>query len=232
MSLGLQEGRERHRRQRRLKSLLVVAALIGIGFFAYATGAKIAERELARLNDEIVRRDAALAESEAAKQHLRAALAAAERRAAQWQPLVPANHEVEPPQARPADRIEARIEPAIRTALPTPDCTAKPTTKRFLVQTPLSTGAHSAVGFAKRAITVTAQGQSATDARGNPEAWFDPDKPVTVNLTQIGGESAKLQGVLPLEHALAVGGIQHRFSVAKGSNRGFAYVTWNRCAEP
>ena len=56
MSLGLREGRSRRRRQIRLRLLkwgAALAAVVIAGVYAYETGNRLAEREVARLEEEI-----------------------------------------------------------------------------------------------------------------------------------------------------------------------------------
>ena len=59
--------------------------------------------------------------------------------------------------------------------------------------------------------------RSLDPAREQPEAWFDPAKPVTVFFTRLGGETTSTVGVLPLHHAVVVGDLEYRFSVVAGS---------------
>src|SRR3546814_9216478 len=85
-------------------------------------------------------------------------------------------------------------------------CDGEPDTKRFIVSTELqSGGANDAVSFGERAITVTAVGAAARNANGNLEAWYDPQKPVTVTFTQLGGKTIQADGMLPLHHSVEIG---------------------------
>src|SRR3546814_13154121 len=75
-------------------------------------------------------------------------------------------------------------------------CDGEPETKRFIVTTELqSGGANDAVSFGDRAITVTAVGAPARNAGGDLEAWFDPQQPVTVTFTQLGGKTVSAEEI-------------------------------------
>ena len=87
------------------------------------------------------------------------------------------------------------------------------------------------MSFAENTITVTAEGRSATDEAGNPEAWFDPVHPITLSFTDIGGERADIKGTLPLHHAMVRGDTEYRFTVVTG-DRAFVEVTAEGCAYP
>lgn len=103
--------------------------------------------------------------------------------------------------------------------------------KRFIVRTPLHSGANDSVDFGGGAVTVTAKGNSAADANGNPEAWFDPAAPVTLRATLIDGSASEATGMLPLNHAVVAGDREHRFAVTAGAT-GFVNVAGETCAYP
>ncbi len=111
------------------------------------------------------------------------------------------------------------------------DCKGEPATRRFLVKTPIYQGANDSVNFAANTITVTASGVSATDDAGNPEAWFDPALPITVQFAELGGGQSDVQGILPLHHSLVINDREHKFSIVAGA-RGFANVTGDECRYP
>src|SRR5690606_18002201 len=112
------------------------------------------------------------------------------------------------------------------------NCDGEPDTKRFIVTTELqSGGANDAVSFGDRSITVTAVGAAARDANGNLEAWYDPQKPVTMTFTQLGGTTIQAEGPLPLHHSVVAGDSEYRFTALPGA-RGFLTVTADRCDYP
>jgi hypothetical protein len=111
-------------------------------------------------------------------------------------------------------------------------CDEQPETKRFIVTTELqNAGANDAVSFGDRAITVTAVGAAARDSGGNLEAWYDPQKPVSMTFTQLGGKTVSTEGALPLHYSVVAGDDEFRFTALPGA-RGFLTVTADRCDYP
>lgn len=242
MSLGLRESRNRRRRRfwvSAAKFLLVLGGIGALGFYAYNTGSTLAEHDVTVLREEIgqltTTNQTLLSENES----LKAELAAANRQAASWQ----SRYEREVPtgeikritdlvaeKARAGvalDRLAFLVDAAGNLGA----CDNQPATKRFIVPTPLYSGANSSVGFADGAVTVTAEGQSAVNESGQTEAWFDPAQPVTLRFTQLGGETSAVTGVLPLYHSVLVGESEYRFTAVAG-DRGFLNVTGDRCKFP
>ena len=103
--------------------------------------------------------------------------------------------------------------------------------KRFLVKTPLHSGANTVVSFASDAIVVTGTGASAKTSDGLPQAWFDPVEPVTVQIVPINGRTVELVGTLPLQGSVVQGGLEHRFQLRAGAT-GFIQVAAESCAYP
>ena len=243
MSLGLSESKNRRRRQRRLrmaKWLFVLAVLFGAGLFAYQTGSWLARQEVIRLEEQIEGLQATIDDLREDKRALETRLEEAKARATNWRE----RYEAEVPEGTRKellDLVQTRLEAGVAAdrlafviseAANERQCDAGPATKRFLVQTPLSTGANGSVSFADGTVTVTAQGASATDAQGNPEAWYDPAEPVTARFTRPGGDASEASGKLPLHHSVVVDGSEHRFTLVDAEARGFVNVTWERCAYP
>lgn len=104
-------------------------------------------------------------------------------------------------------------------------------TRRFILQTPTTSGANDSVGFAEGFLTVTGTGMSKLTADGNPEAWFDPAQPVTIFFTHLGGEWTDVTGILPLHHSVVVNQTIQRFTII-ASERSFVNVTALVCAYP
>ncbi len=125
-----------------------------------------------------------------------------------------------------------RLAQVIGAAQIDPGCAPEVITRRFLVQTPFSSGANAAVTFAGNAITVTGSGERARDAAGNPEQWFDPAAPVRIAFTAPGGAQSVAEGLLPLHHAVAIGDRAHNFTIAAADTRGFVNVTEQVCDYP
>ncbi len=103
--------------------------------------------------------------------------------------------------------------------------------KRFMLSTPLNQGTNSSATFGNGAVTVSGDGQTATSTEAKPEAWFDPDKPVSMKFHLIGGHVSVAEGVLPLQHAIIDDAIEHRFTIEAGP-KGFVIVTADHCDYP
>lgn len=117
----------------------------------------------------------------------------------------------------------------IRSARPPTDC-RDPDTKRFVVSTPAYNGPDSIAAVADGQVRVSAEGSSARNAQGKPEAWFDPAQSVTVTFNTPTGKDVK-KGVLPIQHSVVAGGREYRFTIEEGS-RSFAKVVFDSCAYP
>lgn len=243
MSLGLQETRHRRKRARRwalLKWLLILAALGAAFYFAYETARQLARIEVERLEDRVAELQQKLDQAAEEKSQLRAELEETRQSLQDWKE----RYRAEVPEGKPAEvlslvreRLDAgvpaeRLEFVVRKASAERSCDRGPVTKRFIVQTPLSTGAGGSVSFADGRITVTARGQSATNAQGQPEAWYDPAKPLEATFTRVGGNSETVEGNLPIHHSMVIGDHEHRFTMTESDSRAFALVTWERCAYP
>lgn len=122
-----------------------------------------------------------------------------------------------------------RLSFLIRSARPPTGCT-EPETKRFVVTTPAYKGPDSAVTVADGHVNVTAEGISAKNDKGAPEAWYDPAQSVTVKFKS-GEVTESKKGTLPLRHSVIVENREYRFTVEEGS-RSFAKVVFDSCAYP
>ena len=106
-------------------------------------------------------------------------------------------------------------------------------TRRFLVRTPVSpSGGGASVNVANGGFVVTGAGVSAVNAAGNPEAWFDPARPVRIAFASPGGDERAVEGVLPLRHSEIVGDELYNFSLTAGDSRGFVNVSEQVCDYP
>ncbi|MEQ8815084.1 MAG: hypothetical protein RLO51_19940 [Thalassobaculum sp.] len=133
------------------------------------------------------------------------------------------------------ERLQAGVSPdrlafLIKSADDPRDCEPVES-KRFLVRTPLYDGKNTVVSFADDAIVVSGSGESAKTADGLPQAWFDPQLPVTVEIKRIDGEVREVAGVLPLNGSIVQGGTEHRFQMRAGAT-GFIQIAAERCAYP
>ena len=241
MSLGL--GRAARRRQRRLRLLKwssIASVLLALGVFSYISGSTLAKQEVANLRSELDRLRKTLEAGRSESARLRVEKDQALAREAEWRQ----RYETEVPTGTTKQLLaeiraqlkkgvaDRRLAYMISAAGNTQTCSGQPVTKRFLVRTPIYGGSNDAVNFSfsDNALTVTAEGESATNSTGNPEAWFDTAKDVTVWFTEIGGKGrSRTSGRLPLHHSVIARNVEYRFSVVPGERRGFVKVTADRC---
>ncbi len=137
--------------------------------------------------------------------------------------------------ARVEEQLRAGVEPArlaflIEAAGVDTACVEAPVTKRFRPHTPISTGPVGAVRFGDR-ITVTASAESAFDAGGQREAWYDPAVPIELVFRTLDGRELRVEGTLPLAHRMLVDGLEYRFSAIAGP-ASFVEVTGQACPFP
>jgi cell division protein FtsB len=125
---------------------------------------------------------------------------------------------------------QARLAFLIDAAGQDAGCPQPPVTKRFTPRTPLGIGPVGAVRFDDR-ITVTADAESALDEQGQPEAWYDPAKPVRLAFRTLDGRELAVEGTLPLRHSVLVDGAEYRFSAIPGPTS-FVEITGQACPFP
>lgn len=126
-----------------------------------------------------------------------------------------------------------RLAHVIRSGQPPRNCT-DPETKRFMVSTPAYEGSESATSLAEGAIRISGSGTSSLNAKGEPEAWYDPTHPVKIVFTVDRDgqkETTEKKGPLPLRHTIVYNDREYRFTVAEGA-RSFAKVTFDSCDYP
>jgi hypothetical protein len=243
MSLGLHENRQRRRRRfwwGVAKWVLALVLVLAAGAYSYRIGEQLAERDVSRAQERIAQLEQEVSGLQQQSAALATDLARSREAVAAWQ----ARYEQEVPtgfvremMALVKEKLEAgadeeRLAFLVAAADQPRNCDENPETKRFIVTTELQTGgANDAVSFGERSITVTAVGQAARDASGNLEAWFDPQRPIAVTFTQLGGKTVSAEGTLPLHHAVVSGENEYRFTLLPGS-RGFLTVTADRCDYP
>ena len=241
MSIGFRDQKEARRRRWRLfRMLFSLAALVSLGVVAYQSGTVLAEREVSRLRlevDKLSKSGEALRDknAELTKQAETAALAETEWRK-RYETEVPTGGNLELltliKQQVEKGADPARIKFLVGVAANERACDGAPVTKRFLARTPLYEGANDVATFADKTIIVAAQGESATDTNGNPEAWFDRAKPILLHFIEPGGIGTQATGMLPLSHSVVRGDKEFRFSIIAAERQGFVSVTAERCAFP
>lgn len=245
MSLYQELGLRDRRRKRRVwsgvfKALFYLGIIGVLAYYSYQLGWAKAQKEIEQLQARIEGLDE---ENERlrieAEQAVTARVAAEDRATAfqrQYEEEVPQGPEKEI-MAAARDRLAAGVNPqrlafVVSVAENTEECRAEPVNKRFIVQTPLTTGSNSSIGFNDGQITVSGTGSSARTAAGAPEARFDPTEPVRIAITAIGGEDTVVEGILPLQQSVVMGDTVHHFSIAEGNSPGFVMVTERQCAYP
>ena len=242
MALGRLEP-DRPRRSplvRFFRLVMVLAVMAALALFAYQIGTADERGRQERLADETAKFTEANQQLAQANATLRSQLATAQGRLKDLEGVVGATPRISEAakvlmpaiEKKLAEGVEAKRLADVLAAVDKPrDCEA-PESKRFLVKTQLTAdGPNTAVGFANGLVTVSGQGATAKSAEGKPEAWFEPNEPITVRFTQVGGRTIEAAGKLPLHHTLSIGQNEHRFSVM-ASSRGFVQVTSERCKLP
>jgi hypothetical protein len=243
MPLSLHESRRRSRRQRRsriMTGFTILAIFAALEYAAYAAGGHLAEREVGQLRGEIdhLKQNIAMLEDRDTK--LQASVQEANAQEAYWKqmyerdvPTGPAKDLQAQVRARLAEGVlPARLSMAIGAVVNKPACEEKPITKRFIVRTPLHPGGNDSVGFADNAITVTAEGKTATTGDGAKLASFDPAQPVTVHFLTLGGRKVEASGVLPIQYSVLTDKAEYRFAFQASDARGFVTVTGDKCKAP
>lgn len=211
------------------------------GYYAYRTGTRLSEMKIESLEAQIAVMSAKAGALDRANEMDQRDLEVARALAEDWQRRYERDVAtgddkilIDALRRKLADGISHdRLEFIIGAAEERRECEDAPATKRFIVTTPLHRGDRaSAVGYNNGEIVVSAAGASMRDADGNPEAWFDPAQPVTVNLVTLSGQSIEETGVLPLYPSVILGEAEYRLSVLAGPNRGFAQVSIQKCRYP
>jgi len=230
MSLGLARRKEiQKRRAQRLWAIIrfifIMFILIGVGYFAYDTGTEIAKRDLNVWKDKYE-----LAASE--NEQLRVDMGKNEASLEQMQRLVP-NDEIrdllDVVNKKSTEGVAvSRMQNVIGGLTRNEECSDRSDVKRFIVGTLVNTQTTSTVSFERGLITISGRGSSEINENGNPEAWFDTAKPVTMTFALPGGDSQEKAGILPVYHTMVVKDQEYRFSITAG-NRSFVNVTLLKC---
>ncbi|MGB1077155.1 MAG: hypothetical protein ACPG05_02525 [Bdellovibrionales bacterium] len=131
-------------------------------------------------------------------------------------------------------RLEEGVNPerltfAIKAARPPQNCTDAQV-RRFVVSTPAYKGPDSTVEI-ENAISVSGSGASSQNEQGQPEAWYNAAKPVTITFKANTGETQTKKGALPFSDTMIVGDKEYRFTLSEGA-RSFIKVTYDRCDYP
>ncbi|HEC01417.1 MAG TPA: hypothetical protein ENI91_06970 [Sphingomonadales bacterium] len=230
MSLGLARRKELQKRRSQklwtlIKSLFFLAILIGSSYFAFDTGQKIALRNMDYSTEKFAQQESEL-------EAMRLELGNTEAELNKMQTLLP-NKEIQDLltviNQKAADGIKPpRMARLIAGLSKDETCTEPSQSKRIVIHTPVSQQQDGSVSFYRGLITITGKGSPTLNEQGNPEAWYDPTKPVTANFTLPGGESQTASGTLPLYHSVIIKDKEYRFTIISG-RRAFADITVQSC---
>lgn len=222
-----------------IKWILVFGFFVGLGVYAYYAGSNLAKHDVIVHKEKVAELEVEVADLRALNRRLERDLRTAADKVMEWEKAY--HRDVPSGELKTfLDQIGTKLDTGvsserlsfvIQQANEPRDCEPDPLAKRFIVRTPLHSGANDSVSFGQSKITVTAEGVSAVNGQGQPEAWFDKDKALTMNFTLLGGEQVKAEGLLPLHHAVIDGDAEYRFLAAPGP-RGFVVVTGQRCRYP
>jgi hypothetical protein len=236
-------GGHRRRGRRRgswvaVRFMLGLAAVATVGGYGYQLGvsanqawADRLEADLQRLQEDNLGLRDELAQMALSASSARTTLEELQRRYATEMPV----GQLAELLAQVERQLRAGVEPArlaflIDAAGQDSGCVEAPVTKRFQPRTPITTGATSAVRFGDR-ITVTGSAESALDASGQREAWYDPAGPVQLVFRTLDGHEERVDGPLPLAHRMLVDGLEYRFSAIAGPTA-FVEITGQACPFP
>ena len=239
MSLYDSDRRYRRRFWGGMLRLVLFVALIGAtAIVSYQFGIEDLESQVRGYQQEIFELENRQSQLEQETANLRVAAARAKLTVEEWERRYAAD--VPGGERRrmlelATERLQAGVSPdrlafLIKSADDPRDCEPVES-KRFLVRTPLYDGKNTVVSFADDAIVVSGSGESAKTADGLPQAWFDPQLPVSVEIKRIDGEVRQVAGVLPLNGSIVQGGTEHRFQMRAGAT-GFIQIAAEKCAYP
>ncbi len=230
---------------RGMRWLLVAAAFAAVAAASAALAYQVAASRYA-MEAERLRRDLAVAR-EASRRAVEQAAAAEQRAAMAVARSARAKQErdsavLRGDAARLLGLVEQRLADGvgpdrlafvIDAARLAPPCEDRLEIKRFQPRTPLSTSTLETATFLGDKITVTAQAAALRDEDGTLRPGFDPTQPVELRFTAIGGAIETARGVLPLGHALVLGGRELRF-LARSSDKapGRLELSMQSCAYP
>lgn len=241
MSLGRYDYERRYRRRALTgfaKVAFALGVLLAVALFAHRMGMEQVKSRDAILREEVSSLSAQKEQLQLVATQMQHAARVAEARTAEFEARLRAEvptGELAKLTQTVAERLKAGVDPTrlafvIRATENPRDC-QQPESKRLVLATPLLKTGNKSLGFANNAITVTGEGQSARNAQGQPESWFDPGQPVKIRITSLGGKETVVSGVLPLHQSVVVERNEYRFNFTAGP-RSFVDVTADRCPFP
>lgn len=241
MSYGLYDHRRRYRRRmwvRAGKFALGLIFLGGIAGFSYLVGVQQLKSREGTIQEELANATAAKDKAERRAQQLQQIAQTQEVRANELE--IRLKREVPGGDLAKITELVARklaegVNPErmafVIEQTGNPRSCARPETKRFVLPTPIYKGANTQVAFADSTIIVTGEGVPARNDGGDPEAWYDPTKPVKLRITDPTGKVDEVTGPLPLTRSVISTDKEVRLTVAAGA-RSFVEVTGEVCRFP
>ena len=218
MSLGLVRRKELQKRRAKrifalVKFILILGVFGGIGYYAYEIGISVSEENVLLWK---TRHETQLAENE----QLKIELGKNKAEVDQLSKLLP-NDEIKNLLAVVTRRANEgvdihRMETILAGISKDAKCSGETDTKRFVILTPVSTQDISTASFYRGLITLSGHGSPTINEDGNPEAWFDTTKEITISFMMPGGDNQEISGTLPLYHSIITGGSEYRFSITAG----------------
>lgn len=230
MSLGLARRKElQKRRSQRLwtfiKIILFLSIVIGASYFSFDTGQEIALRSMEYNKERFGQQSTDL-------EKMRLDLGNTEAELNKLQKLLP-NNDIQDLllviNQKSSDGISlTRMTDILNGLSNDAKCSDQSQAKRFVIMTPVSQGNDGSVSFYRGLITITGKGSPTLNEQGNPEAWYDPTKKVTIRFTLPGGDAQDAVGTLPLYHSVITQDKEYRFTIVSG-RRSFADITARIC---
>jgi hypothetical protein len=220
-------------------AVIALLALVGAGA-SYQIGRSQGRIELARLQADIAAQQELnrllSARAAAAEQGAEAAVTKAARLQQAYNSEVPRGEmrtligilERRLKEGVPADRLAFLL----REAEVARQCDPQTESKHLAVHTSAAIIPPANVTFAKDKIIITSEGAPTRRPDGTADPAFDPAKTVTLRFLRIGRDVAKVEGQLPLSHALVLGDKEYLFAAKATERTGLLEITAQTCNYP
>ena len=223
------------------KLVLVIVLLVAVAYAAFEAGT-------AKNIENVKRMRASLADAEEQKLELIAAKETAQervRRMAGTLAELEKNYRENVPEGqvaellsltrqRLADGVDAeRLRFLLENAAVERSCDKVSETEKLLIRTPLSTVLdNNTVGFADNQIVINADGKALQGDGEFVPSTFDPLQPIYVRFLSIGGDIEKVEGRLPLNHAVVLDKNEYQFQFINEGDGGQITISMRRCDYP
>ncbi len=238
MISNLNSFQRHHRQKARRKlmgNLLLLGALLGMGWMAYGYGERQMAARMGQRVDEVTEltkeRDSLrqqVVDLQAAAIVSQQTISELETRYREQIPDDGIGEMVKTLREKLASGVSRERMGIILAAATNPRNCRSRETRRFMLSTTLNQGTDTAATFASGAVTVSGEGLNAVNDQGQKEAWYDPAKKVTIKFRAIGGKVSIAEGVLPLTHTIIDDTLEYRYTIEAGP-RGFVAVSGDLC---